>query len=72
MAKELLEQETWFYTLERDGTQYTLDVICGSVGLFNRVITLTSEEVQQYEMRGKPFITELAQRISDQAVSHPN
>lgn len=65
MTKKRLEEEAWFYILECENDIYTLDVVCGRVGLYNKIVTLTSEQVEQYHRLGKDYITQLAQGIFD-------
>jgi len=37
-------QESWSYTLYRDGARYILSVVCGGVGMYSLNIPLDGEE----------------------------
>lgn len=61
--KEVLRQH-WNYVLyETDDKKYLLSVVCGTHGLYDVNVKLTSEQSSEYSKRGKEFIQELAAEI---------
>lgn len=47
---EILEEEAWFYSLERETEtdEYFLEVVCGTVAIFTIRIRLSSAELAAY------------------------
>ncbi len=48
---EILEEDTWFYSLERESEtgEYFLEVVCGTVAIFTIRIRMSPAEVAAYE-----------------------
>jgi len=61
--KQILCQSTWSYTLTKEHDVYELSYMCGSVGLYERSIILTNEQIEQYHKQGKVFLDELVQQL---------
>lgn len=64
MSKHEIESEQWSYKLYQDGQVFSLDVVIGTVGLWEKTIILTAAQVERYQREGKPFIQKLANEIS--------
>lgn len=61
--KELLKSR-WNYILYEKEDKLLLSVVCGTVGLFDRNIYLTEDEIKHYELDGEAYITKLAREIN--------
>ena len=48
---EILEEDTWFYSFERETEtgEYFLDVVCGTVAIFTIRIRMNTAEVAAYK-----------------------
>jgi hypothetical protein len=62
---ETLAQGAWDYTLFQDGERIVLDVVCGTVGIFNVAVELTAEERRVWETEGMPGLRFLVRAIRD-------
>jgi hypothetical protein len=51
------------WILYQDSDEYILAVVCGTVGIFETVVKLTTVEVKSYCVQGELFINELASKI---------
>ncbi len=60
---EILENEQFNYQLTKDGLTYKLNVVCGTVGLYEISVILNSNQVENYKKEGKRYIAELAQEL---------
>lgn len=58
------DQERMFDLLEGEDGQLFLDVVCGSVGLFEVRIRLSDEQKGRYEKEGMVYLQELAFRVA--------
>ena len=58
-------QVSWTYTLYRHEERFFLSVVCGTVGLFETDVELTSAEIADYRKLGKESVDALAKAISD-------
>lgn len=54
-------QESWSYTLYRDGARYILSVVCGGVGMYTLNIPLDDEEASA--AGDQAAVADLAKRI---------
>jgi hypothetical protein len=78
-AKRLLNQELVFkeqfgvYELYRDrrGDLY-LDVLCGDVAQFTKIVRLNQEDIRFYEESGKGYLEDLAHKIRRNPDDYPN
>lgn len=64
MSKQELERENWSYILYKDGDIYTLDVVIGTVGMWEKTIILSQEEVTRYKVEGKTYLDKFVYEIS--------
>lgn len=62
---ETLAQGSWDYTLFQDGDRILLDVVCGTVGIFNVAVELTAEERRVWEAEGMNGLRFLVDAIRD-------
>jgi len=53
----------WDYTLYKRGDELILSAVCGSVGIFEINVILTSSEVEEYKQNGIQYIETLARKI---------
>jgi len=60
----IVEQSTWAYTLFNTADGLYLDVLAGSVGIYNIVIKLTEDECTHYAAEGKTFLDKLSSDIA--------
>lgn len=60
---QALIKKNWEYILYKDNQKYLLEVICGSVAMFELKITLNNDEVDGYLTHGKIYIDQLAEKI---------
>ena len=58
---ECLEKENWCYRLLRDDEKYYLEVLCGSVALYEIRVQLSKSEINAYIKYGKIFCTKKAE-----------
>lgn len=58
-------QESWSYTLYRDGERYILSVVCGGVGMYELNIPLDDEEVRVVGDQAE--VAKLAKKIRDES-----
>jgi hypothetical protein len=58
-----LHEETWSWRLERIPEGLLLDVLCGTVGIYNRTIMLNPEEVDLWEAGGPAALEPLVEAI---------
>lgn len=62
---EKLAESAWDYTLYRDGDRLILEVVCGTVALFEWAVFLTEGERAQWQAEGMPGLRFLVQAIRD-------
>ena len=62
LMKEIL-RKNWTYILYEDNGQLLFSVVCGSVGLFDRNIILTEEEVLHYNKKKESYLDALSEQI---------
>jgi len=55
--------KSWNYVLYKSDEDYLLDVLCGSVGMYQLKIWLNTSEKESYLLRGEDYIDELARTI---------
>lgn len=67
MADERLHTETWSWTLDRTDDGLRLSVVCGTVGLYERDILLTPEEIALWERNGPSGLEPLVEAIRNDA-----
>lgn len=60
---EKLHDETWSWTLFRTDDGLRLDVLCGTVGLYERSLLLNREETRRWEDAGPPGLEPLVAAI---------
>ena len=62
--REILRDEERMYILRenRDG-ELVLEALCGGVGMYNRVLTLSAEQRADYENWGKYYLDVLALKL---------
>ena len=61
----ILDSEHWGHEFfERDG-RYYLNVVCGTVGIYDVTVELTADELAAYERDGVGVVRALAKRIRD-------
>ena len=61
--RETLHNESWSWTLERTPRGVVLSVVCGPVGLYERTIALTADEVQMWQDGGPAALEPLVEAI---------
>lgn len=54
-------QESWSYTLYRDGARYILSVVCGGVGMYSLNIPLDDEEAKM--VADQTAVADLAKKV---------
>ena len=59
MKQEILKRE-WEYTFYKEGENFYLSVLCGSVALYDLIIQLDSNELLQYHEDGQTYLNKLA------------
>lgn len=67
--KVLLEKD-WCYTLYSNNESYRLEVICGSIALYELKILLNQKEIEKFLNHGESYIIELAEDISKNSISY--
>ena len=67
--KELIKK-SWDYTLSKDKEKLILNVLCGTIGMFEILIELDKAEIKYYNERGEGFIDELAKKIQSNPESY--
>lgn len=60
---EKIEESVWSWILYREGAEFYLSVMCGTVGLFTVDLQLGADEAAAYRERGTDFIEGLAREI---------
>ena len=63
ISMECLEKENWCYRLLRDDEKYYLEVLCGSVALYEICVQLSKSEINEYIKYGKIFCTKKAEEV---------
>ena len=63
MSDERLHVETWSWTLDRTDDGLLLSVVCGTVGLYERSLLLTPEEVSTWGQSGPAGLEPLVEAI---------
>lgn len=63
MPDEELHRESWSWTLDRTDSGLLLSVMCGTVGLYERSLLLTPEEVDAWEQSGPAGLEPLVEAI---------
>lgn len=59
-----LAKESWNYTLsENESGNLIFSVLSGSIGLYEIVIQLTTDETARYRKEGKAYLTTLADEM---------
>ena len=58
-----LHAEPWSWTLDQMPEGLVLSVVCGSVGLYDRTIVLTSDEIQRWRDGGPAALEPLIEAI---------
>jgi hypothetical protein len=67
---EVLLKKDWSYTLKRNGSDLTLSVLCGTVGLYEVSIILNENENELFLKQGENFIDTLANNIRSNPESY--
>lgn len=71
MSEEKLHEETWSWMLLRTEDGLRLDVLCGTVGVYERSLMLTPEEVALWERSGavglEPLVEAIRNDVTDSA-----
>lgn len=65
MPGEKLHDETWSWTLYRTDDGLLLEVVCGTVGLYEKSLLLTPEETLAWERCGPAGLEPLVEAIRD-------
>jgi hypothetical protein len=60
---EKIVDKKWDYTLYKKGNELILSAVCGSVGIFEMNVVLTSSEIEEYNQQGEQYIETLARKI---------
>jgi len=64
---ETIFEKQWSYKFGKEDEDYFLEVVCGSVGIYEIKIQLNDEEIDNYKEKGKEYIENL---VSD--IQHDN
>lgn len=56
---EIIINERWNYQLIKNEEKYILSVMCGTVGLYEIEIELTSNQIKEFNEQGKEYIEKL-------------
>ncbi|WP_294304370.1 hypothetical protein [uncultured Chryseobacterium sp.] len=67
---QVLIKKEWQYILYKEDQKYLLEVVCGSLGIFELKIVLNSEEINDYLSYGEIYIAELAEKIKNSHAKH--
>ena len=67
-----LEKDQWNFILYDDDGVLILNVLCGSVGLFELNYILDMNEIENYKTRGVDYIRELARRVNHNPKNVPS
>jgi len=74
MPEERLHTETWSWTLDRTDDGLLLSVVCGTVGLYERSLMLTPDEVSTWEQAGpaglEPLVEAIRNDVTDTVFGH--
>ena len=62
-ARVPLHEEQWSWRLDRIPEGLVLDVLCGTVGIYNRTILLEPHEVRMWEDGGPAALETLVEAI---------
>jgi hypothetical protein len=57
-----IKSKDWEYDLFQEGDSYFVDVVCGTVALYNRRVTLTSDEARRAET-DESYLIELVNSV---------
>ncbi len=60
--KKIIDRQ-WDYTLFEKNDELILSTVCGSVGIFEINIPLTTDEIDEYNQKGEKYIEILARKI---------
>lgn len=63
LPMRVISEEAWAWTLYQSPNSYYLTVVCGGVGIFNRDLELTKDEIIEFEIKGIPYIKFLASQV---------
>lgn len=61
--REILRKQWTYILYKTESNKYILSVVCGTVGLFDIDVELSSDQVQKFENQGESFIDEVAAEI---------
>jgi len=74
MPEERLHTEAWSWTLDRTDDGLLLSVVCGTVGLYERSLMLTPDEVSTWEQAGPagldPLVEAIRNDVTDTVFGH--
>ncbi|HNA51360.1 MAG TPA: hypothetical protein PKM33_13075 [Mycobacterium sp.] len=65
MDRITLHDETWSWRLDQTAEGLVLDVLCGTVGIYNRTIVLEPHEVELWQESGPAGLAALVEAIRD-------
>ncbi len=67
MPGEKLHDETWSWTLYRTEDGLLLEVLCGTIGIYEKSVLLTPEEALAWERSGPSGLEPLVEAIRNDA-----
>lgn len=65
-----LHEETWSWRLDQTTDGLVLDVLCGTVGIYNRTIVLSPAEVEMWEREGPAGLEPLVEQVRNDVITN--
>lgn len=62
---KVIAESNWHWLLYQENDEYTLSVLCGTVGVYSIEILLSRQEVQTFQNKGIPAIEILARSVTN-------
>ena len=63
----MLAEASWDWQFFRFDDRFYLNVLCGTVGLYERCVQLDAAELEDWQQRGRPALEAVAVRIRQTA-----
>ena len=64
MRTSIVRNQDWMYELYEEGGSHFLSVMCGGIGMYERVVKLTPDEMERYRSQGNHVLDDLRRRIA--------
>ena len=59
---EIIESENWNYQLIKAKNVYKLFIVCGTVGVYEKEMKLTEQEIDGYKREGCAYLKQLVNK----------